>query len=208
MSSVTRVEAQYPNRRALLSSARAEGSELSLFVPTTARTLAGTEVTLQVSIEDSGLRFELQGKVRLQLSGGARTGLGVTFAGEQKRAAAQMLAICAGRALEDGTALDTRHAVNVPCLVTVHGKKLDGVLKDISNTGAFINSPRLASLRSQAELTIQLEPLFGRWGGRSLKGRIVWVGEKRGVFGFGVRFLDTTSHVRESLKKHFPTPAR
>lgn len=207
----TRLEVQYPNRRALLASARTEGAVLSLFIPGSEHVAAGTDVTLAISIESTELRFELQGRVRLQLAGhGARTqpGLGVALVGDQKRAAAQMLAVCAGRSLDDGTALDSRHDVDVVCLVDLHGTRLKGAVKDVSSTGAFIKAPRLSALRGEADVTIRLEPLFGRWGGRVLKARVVWVGEKKGMPGFGVRFLDATAHVRESLKKHFPSPAR
>lgn len=206
-----RLEVQYPNRRAVLASARTEGAVLSFFVPGWEHVAAGTDVTLVISIENTDLRFELQGRVRLQLAGytaRAQRGLGVALVGEQKRAAAQMLASCAGRSLDDGTALDSRHDVNVECLVNLHGTRLKGAVKDVSATGAFINAPRLSALRGEADVTIQLEPLFGRWGGRVLKARVVWVGEKKGVPGFGVRFLDATTHVRESLKRHFPSPAR
>jgi Tfp pilus assembly protein PilZ len=208
MAPSTRLDIRYPSRRAVLASARAEGAILSLFVPTTERIVAGTEVTLLISIENTEHRFELQGRVRLQISEGPRAGLGVVLVGEQKRAASQMLSICAGRQNDDGAALDQRHDVDVKCLVNLHGARLPGALKDVSSTGAFIGAPRLSTLRNEAELTIQLEPLFGRWGGHLLKARVVWVGEKKGVAGFGVRFLDGTEHVRESLKKHFPSPVR
>ena len=209
MASALRIQAQYPTRRALLSSARPEGSVLSLFVPGSEQVPVGTDVVVAITIEGTALRFQLEGRVRVQFAvHSTRPGLGVAFAGDQKRAAAEMLAMLAGRSLDSGTALDSRHEVDVKCVVKLPGTKLDGALKDVSSTGAFIGAPAVPAVTSDAELTIQLEPMFGRWGGRLLRARVVWVGEKRGVAGFGVRFLDATAHVRESLKKHFPSPLR
>lgn len=201
-----RLQVHYPNRRALLSSARAERSVLSLFVPGSAHVAAGSDVTLDITVEGTALRFELAGRVRLQLAahGTRGAGLGVAFLGEQKRAAAQMLASCAATSADDGPTLEPRHQVDVRCLVNLHGKRLQGALRDVSSTGAFIRAPLLPALHGEAELTIQLEPLFGRWGGRVLKARVIWVGQKKGVPGFGVRFLEATSLVLESLKKHLP----
>lgn len=42
---------------------------MSLFVPGSELVAAGTDVTLAISIENTALRFELQGRVRLQLAG-------------------------------------------------------------------------------------------------------------------------------------------
>jgi|APLak6261666879_1056058.scaffolds.fasta_scaffold00604_2 hypothetical protein len=210
MTTPLRINVQYPTRRALLSHARTETSTLSLFVPGSYPVIAGASVTLDITIAGTELNWVLEGKVRLQLSGyGARqdAGLGVVFTGPQKRQAAEMLAACAGRAPDAGTALDSRHEVEVRCLVNLHGKKVRGSVRDVSSTGAFIRAPQVAAMRGNAELTIQLDPLFGLWGGRVLKARVVWVGEKKGMVGFGVRFLDATTFVRESLKSYFPANA-
>ena len=202
-----RIQAQYPSRRALLASARPEGSVLSLFVPGSEQVPVGTEVVVLISIEGTALRFQLEGRVRVQFPQHfTRPGLGVAFAGDQKRAAAEMMARLAGRSPDSGTALDSRHEVDVKCVVKLRDSKVEGAMKDVSSTGAFIGASTVPALTSDAELIIQLEPMFGRWGGRLLRARVVWVGEKRGVSGFGVRFLDATAHVRESLKRHFPSP--
>ena len=204
MPSPIHLVVQYPNRRALLASARTEGGVLSLFVPRNDEVRSGAAVTLDVTVERTSLRFNLQGEVRLLLSApGTRQGMGVNFVGAQKRAAAQMLASCAGRAPTDGTALDSRHDVDLRCLVNLRGKRVKAAVKDVSSTGAFIGAAQLPMVRGNTELTIQLDPFLGLWGGRVLKARVIWVGEKNGVSGFGVRFLDATAQVRESLKKLF-----
>lgn len=205
-----RLQLQFPNRRALLASARAEGSELSLFASGHPGELPpGSDVMVEISVANTALLFELEGKVRVQFTThGGRPGLGIAFGGPQKRAAAQMLAICAGRSAADGTALDPRHEVDVRCVVNLQGTRVRGALKDLSSTGAFVGTRGDAVPSSDTELTIQVEPLFGRWGGRTLKARVVWVGMKRGVVGFGVRFLEASNLVRESLRRYFPSPAR
>ena len=204
MTPAPRLQVRYPNRRALLSSARTERSVLTLFVPGPERVAAGSDVLLDISLE--ALRFEVQGRVRLQtLETGARAaGLCVVFPGELEKAAVQMLTACAAMASEDGTGLETRHEVDVRCLIDLHGRKMKGALKDVSSTGAFVGTPLVPGLRGEAELILRLEPVFGRWGGQRLKARVIWVGEKKGVHGFGVRFLEESGAVRERLKKHLP----
>lgn len=205
MPSPVHLTVQFPNRRALLTSARTEKGTLSLFVPRNDEVRTGAEVTLDVSVEGTALRFSLRGVVRQLLlnAPGGRQGMGVNFVGDHKREAAQMLASCAGRAPGDGTALDSRHDVDLRCVVNLPGTRVKAAVKDVSSTGAFIGGPLLPPVRGDTELTIQLEPFLGLWGGRVLKARVIWVGEKRGVPGMGVRFLDATAEVRESLKKHF-----
>lgn len=204
-----RLQLQFPNRRALLASARAEGPELSLFASGHTDLPVGSEVAVEITVANTGLCFELEGRVRVHLASRfGRQGVGISFGGVHKRGAAQMLAICAGRAVDDGTSLDTRHDVDVRCVVNLGGTRLRGALRDVSNTGAFIGTRGDAVPPHNAELTIQVEPLFGRWGGRTLKARVVWVGLKKGVPGFGVRFLEVGALVRESLRRYFPSPVR
>lgn len=200
-----RLPVRYSSCRALLASARTERSVLSLFVPGAEHVAAGADVLLEVSVDRSTLRFELEGRVRLQFqeTDSRGPGLGVVFHGTQKRAAGLMLATCAA-ASGDGTAIDARQEVEVSCLINLHGKKLRGTLKDVSSTGAFVGTPLVPGLRGEAELSLHLEPVFGLWGGPVLKAKVIWVGEKHGVYGFGARFLDDGASVRERLKKHLP----
>jgi hypothetical protein len=199
MSSATRIEVKYPSRRALLASARNEGGALSLLVPVMKELPIGSQVLLEIRVARTELVFELEGLVRLQ----SRQGLGIAFTGNEKRTAAVMLATCAGRSADDGTQLDSRHTVDVRCRVTLGDQKVKAWLKDVSNTGAFIMASEFQGVRAGTELTIQIEPLFGLWGGRVVKARVVWGGEKHGVPGMGVRFLDATAEVRDSLRRHY-----
>lgn len=205
MAKLATLPARYPHRRALLIAARAEGSNLSLFVPGAPALSVGAEVKVEVTLGDSPLKFSLQGRVHAQVAahaGRPESGLSIAFVADEKRKAAEMLAQCAGRSAEHGTALDARHEVEVSCVVELPGEDVKAALRDVSNTGAFVNTSKRSGLKRDQELTLRVNPLFGSFGGKILKARVVWVGEKKGVPGFGVRFLDTKLHVRESLKKH------
>lgn len=205
MAAVTALKIRYPHRRALLAAARAEGPVLSLFVPGHTDVAAGTPLALEISLEDSPLRFTLSGTVRAQFHNRIarqEPGLAVVFTGEAKRPVAEMVAICAGRSVEDGTALDSRLQVDVSCLFDISGQSHRAVMRDVSNSGAFIGTPTAPPVRPDAELTVRFDPLFGRWGGNPLSARVVWVGRKHGMSGFGVRFLESSTTVRERLKKH------
>ncbi len=202
MGATTTLKVRYPHRRALLAAARAEGAVLSLFVPGHTDVAPGTALSLEVNLDDSPLRFALQGTVRAQLSVRSEPGLAVVFTGEAKRPVAEMVALCAGRAVADGTALDSRLQVDVSCLIDLSGQSVRAVMRDVSNSGAFIGTPSPPGVRPDSELTVRFDPLFGRWGGNPLAARVVWVGHKHGMSGFGVRFLESTAIVRERLKKH------
>jgi len=205
MSAASILRIRYPHRRALLAAARAEGSVLSLFVPGQPTHTVGTPLELEISLGDSPLRFSVAGTVRARFDSQLarqEPGLAVVFQGDAKKPVAEMVAICAGRALEDGTALDSREQVNVSCLLEFPRNTLRGVIRDFSNTGAFIGIAEQLDATPGLEVTVKLDLLFGRWGGSPLKARVIWNGRKYGVHGFGVRFVDAPSLVRERLKKH------
>ena len=201
-----RLPVRFPHRGSLLANARAEGPSLTLFVPGWANFAIGADAMLEITFGDSDLHFEIEGRVSFQrkLPSGPRQqpGLGFTFVGAQKRPAAQMIAQCAGRNAEEGTAMGARKPVTLSCLVKFNGTNTPAEVRDLSNTGAFIGLTKVRGLKEDLELTIHLEPIFGRWGGQVLKARVIWVGEKKGEAGFGIRFTEDTLHVRSSLKKH------
>lgn len=204
MTDTPRLQVRYANRRALLSSVRTERSVLTLFVPVTEQVPAGSSVLLEICLET--LRFEVEARVRLQCleTGKRAAGLSVGFPGALKKAAVQMLTACAAMGSGDDTGIEMRHEVDVRCLIDLHGLKLKGALKDVSSTGAFIGTALVPGLRGEAELVLRVDPLLGRWGGRVIRARVIWVGEKKGVHGFGARFLEEGASVRERLGKHLP----
>lgn len=205
MSAAPILRIQYPHRRALLAAARAEGSLLSLFVPGQPRHAIGTALELEISLGDSPLRFTVAGLVRARFENRLarqEPGMALVFQGDAKKPVAEMVAICAGRPLEDGTALDSREQVNISCLLEFPRNVLRGVIRDVSNTGAFVGIAQTLDATPGLEVKVKLDPLFGKWGGNPLQARVVWSGRKYGVHGFGVRFVEAPGVVRERLKKH------
>src|SRR4051812_37897591 len=97
----SRLEVRFLSRRSVLASSRSDVAGLSLFVPTIAPLAVGDRVFLELSFGDCDARYELSGVVSfLRQEGrglGQERGVGISFEGEGKRAAAQMLAFCAGR---------------------------------------------------------------------------------------------------------------
>lgn len=178
---------------------------LSLFVPGQPTHAVGERVRLEISLADSPAVFTFEGTVRARFDTALtrqEPGLAVVLQGEAKKPVAEMVALCAGRPLEDGTALDSRAQLNVPCLLEFPHAQVRGVIRDVSNTGAFIGTTHLVDAAPGDEVTLKLATLFGRWGGHPLAARVVWSGRKYGVHGFGVRFVDPQAVVRERLKKH------
>lgn len=206
---MTVLRAHYPNRRVALASYRSLRGELSLFVPTPLPVAPGEEVTVEVSFGDCAQTFALQGRVTWRRESarglGQEQGLGIAFAPEQKFKAAKMLAFCAGRPAEAGTAGEQRFVADVPCAVVVGGRRLRGSIRDLSATGAFVGAP--ATLTRGTELAIHIRSGWLGLGQRELKARVVWSGAKNGVFGFGARFVEDASRTRPALRRYL-RPAR
>jgi len=196
----------YPSRRAVLASYRLDGPTLSLFVPTAAEVPVGERVQIQVGFADSAQTFVLSGLCtwRRPRSRGMRLepGLGLAFTGGEKFAPAQMLAYCAGRPLELGTAQDPRTATRIDCKVTLGKHTVSAKIHDISNTGVFIAARALQALRPGRELEVTLDPGWFGLGGKTLRARVVWAGDKAGRPGVGVRFVGQPGEVRPLVKKY------
>lgn len=165
----------------------------------------GRAVTLDISFDDSDTRFELTGKVtfrRAAIQGTSfENGLGVSFEGEHKRRASEMIAVCAGRPAIAGTAHSLRSPVTVPCLVRASQDTVSAEVRDLSTSGAFVALQKKVKLREGDELVLQLRPLFAGFGGERLSARVVWVGNKQGTLGFGACFLGEAMHVRPVISK-------
>lgn len=205
-ASATRLRITYPTRRAVLASYRLDGTTLSLFVPTEAEVALGSPILLDVAFGDCSQEFTLRGRVtwRRAQARGVRleAGLGIAFIGGEKFAPAQMLAFCAGRPLELGTSQDPRVEAAIPCKVELGKHQLRAHVRDISNGGAFISLKGISGLPVGREVTLRLEPgLFG-WGGKILRAKVVWSGDKGGMPGFGARFVGLPGEVRPALKKY------
>lgn len=201
---VTPLRAHYPSRRVALASYRSMRGELSLFVPTPLPVAPGETVTVEVSFGDCAQTFALQGQVTWRRESarglGQEQGLGIAFPPEQKFKAAKMLAFCAGRPVEAGTAGEQRFPTDVPCCVVVGERQLRGTIRDLSATGAFVNAP--ATLPRGTELAIHIRAGWLGLGQRELRARVVWTGAKNGVFGFGARFVEDAARMRPALRRY------
>jgi Tfp pilus assembly protein PilZ len=188
---VTLLEVRYASRRALLSSAKTERGSLTLFVPTSRAVAQGTRVLLTLTFEDAGERFELEGLALNRTQAIGRDGVGgflVSFQGEHKRHAAEMIAFCAGRPSLMGTASRERLAIRKNCQLKLADGQVAGELRDLSQTGAFVVCRKLASLKVGDPVCLKVDGgLFGM-GGIWLEARLVWKGEKGEERGVGLRF--------------------
>jgi Tfp pilus assembly protein PilZ len=182
---------------------RAEGSSLTLFVPTHQPLILGSKVQLEIHLADSATAVVLSGTVRFRRTSvaGAEAGISVSFEGEEKRRAAEALAMWAGKDPHLGSAASVRRATAIRCLVRVRNERSAGEVKDLSTGGAFIAVARRPNFAVGMELVLQLEPLFAGLGGRRVAARVMWLGTKYGQLGFGARFVDEPRRVQAVLRK-------
>ncbi len=200
------LHAHFSNKRAALASCRSSDGALSLFVPTSDPIPAGTEVGLLVTFGDTPERFDLLGTVtwrRAQARGlGLEPGVGIEFSGGEKYRAAKMLAFCAGRPLDAGTAFERRVTAQVPVWVRVGQSSITGQVRDLSSSGVFVAGSAFSRLARGTDLVLQLNKGWLGFGVKELKARVVWSGYKNGLFGFGARFLDDAAHTRPMLQRY------
>jgi len=129
-------------------------------------------------------------------------GLGIAFTGGAKFAPAQMLAYCAGRPLELGTSQDPRVPTSIPCHIEIGEHRLRARVRDISSSGAFIAMKGLVRMPAGRELALTLEPGWFGWGGKTLRAKVVWAGDKLGMSGFGARFIGPPADVKPAVRKY------
>jgi hypothetical protein len=200
------VDVRFPSRRSVLSSSRADGNQLTLFVPTEEPIATGAALRLYCSFGDSDRHFVIVGSAAFRREGdpgpGQNRGVVVQFHDtEQKKSAAEMIAFCAGRAPDQGTSTSPRVPTAIACLVRIGSNTFPAEVKDLSVSGAFVSSAQLSKLKSGTDVSLQLEPrLFGLLG-TTLKARLLWSGQKNGRVGFGARFTQDPNVVRPALKK-------
>ena len=194
----------YLTRRHALEHSRASGRELSLFVATDELPPLKTPVTVEIAIQDSPLRFTLQcvvGFVRSNARGPNQPkGVVVIFeSSTHKQQAAAMIAVCAGRPVSEGSAGSRRDDAEARCLVHAPRGVFEGIVRDISSTGAFVAGAPVKPLKEGADVELQVKPVFGSLGGQRVSARVMWVGEKYGLPGFGVRFTGQADAIRKVL---------
>ncbi len=206
MTSRRSIPIVFPQRRSALAAFRTEGARLSLFVPTTVPAAIEEPVTLSVTFGDCPNWFELTGKVRWRrdsargMSQGA--GLGVEFEGTEKLPLAAMVAFCAGRPLEAGTAGKSRYQVRIPCRIRALDRTVEGEITDLSESGVYVAAK--IRVKPGLDLKLQLDPKWLGLGGDWVEMKVVWVGDKVGKAGFGARFSGATASFLPAIKKYLP----
>jgi hypothetical protein len=187
------LDVEYLSRRAALSSSKALGGSLSLFVPCDRSLSRGDQVSLRVSFRDMSQGFGLRGTVQSSTAESILgVGFTVSFRGEEKRQAARMLAVCADRSPEMGTQLTPRVPMKLSCDVRGPQGRAAGVLVDLSRSGAFVALPKPLALEMGAVVELRIEPNLLGLGGTRLGAKLVWQGAKAGLVGVGVRFVGAT----------------
>ena len=199
-----RITVVFSSPREVLKYSRSEGKELSIFFPCGHQPPLNTPVSLGITFAGKSEQFELQGVVTYirTLARGLMQpqGIVVTFVtGEQRKRAAELIAFCAGRPVRAGTAGAPRTPVTSRCIVRVPRGAIAGYLRDISNTGAFVAAALPRAIREGAEVLLQIRPFFGLFGGRRVRAKVVWTGQKYGEAGFGVRFTGEAEEIRRAV---------
>jgi hypothetical protein len=197
-----RLTVSFATRRMLLSASRTEGGTLSMDVPTPEWLPDGTPVTLDLVL--AGLdRRVLTGTVgTVPLAAWMRNGrlMPVYFEGEAKRSAAELIAFCAGRPPEMGTAQRPRFPTVIRCRVRAGSRRLPGRVLDLSTTGAFVALATQPSLRVGETVQVALGTNVLGLGGHAVDARVMWCGAKDGAPGMGVRFLGDQVHLGPVLR--------
>jgi hypothetical protein len=199
------VQVVFASRRQALAYSRSGGKELSLFVPTELAVPLRSLVALDVSFSDgSAGHYFLQGVVvyhRAMARGPTQpAGLVVSFeTPEQKKKGSELIAFCAGRPLSLGTATAHRRTLLSKCIVHSERGTYKGSVRDVSATGAFVAALLPRGVKEGAEVELQLKPLLGALGGKRLHAKVMWLGQKYGVLGFGARFVGPVDEIRRGL---------
>jgi len=202
------IDVEYASKRAVLSAARSEGSKLTLYVPSDDSVPVGTGVDLRVRIAGTSQMFRLFGTVMdhtLVGNGLPASGITVGFRGDEKRHAAEMVAFCADRPPAMGTARSERQEIVFRCKVKgSHGSR-EGLIVDLSRTGAFIATEKLRGIKSGSQLRVRLEPSVLGLGGTWLDAKVIWQGDKGAYTGLGVQFLGVNEKQARILNKYLRT---
>jgi len=200
----TPLEVRYASRRALLTAAKTERGALTLFVPTSRSVLQGTPVLLKISFGDDDTRFEIPAVAATGGRSIGRNGEGgflVSFSGDPKRRAAEMVAFCAQRPLSMGTAARERLPIRKSCQLKLADRQLSAELRDLSQTGAFVVSRGLGKIKEGDPVWLKVEGgLFGL-GGTWLEARVVWQGKKDEEPGLGLRFTGNETRQASAIQR-------
>jgi hypothetical protein len=196
---------QYASRRSLLAASKTERGTLTLFVPTSQRVAQGTRVRLTITFGDgSDERFEIQGVAMTWTQVMGRDGMGgflAGFQGDDKRRAAEMIAVCAQRPLSMGTASRERLAIRRSCQLKLANQQVPGELRDLSQTGAFVVGRQFGKIPPGEPVWLKVQDgLFGL-GGTWLEARVIWQGSKGEERGLGLRFTGNEARQASAIQR-------
>jgi hypothetical protein len=194
----------FERRDKVVRVSRHEASELEIFFPSRQRVPLGRHVRVMVSFSDAPDQFELLGRVTFVRAGttsGAEPGVGIAFEGDGRKEAAVLLAFCAGSAGMEEKAPAKRVRLRARCRIMVGAERYDGEVVDLSSSGVFVTAPKVPRLKVGSKVGLQFKAGLLRWG-PLLELRVMWHGEKRGVNGFGGRFIGDPATVASEVKQH------
>ncbi|MEL6547689.1 MAG: PilZ domain-containing protein, partial [Myxococcota bacterium] len=129
----------------------------TIFVPGYVEVPSGTEVTLEIAFSDPALTFTSKGVVRWKRSKASRNlaaGIGVEFLTEEQGTRDLLLRFAKGQPIPELQQRARRFPALLDLEVLMGGAKMRARTQNISHTGAFIASPRLAEVHSVLPVTI------------------------------------------------------
>jgi hypothetical protein len=195
------VDVYYATRKLAVLASTARGAKLELFLPG-GRGVEGASVKACVRFGDTNRTFELDGVVAKATvvgpPGVGGSGMRICLSGPDKQRAAEMIAFCADRPLNMGTAGSRRVRVSIPCRLKSASDSAEGKVRDLSRTGAFIALKGHSGSPGSA-IRLQLEPGVLGMGGGWLQARVVWRGERHGQEGVGVEVCEDGGGTRSDL---------
>lgn len=189
----------FTTRRSLLTLVRQEGAQVRLFVPSDTTRYAGEAARVRVAFGDSVKSFFIHGKVTSAQRADAQRpgGFDLTIeTPDEFRAWSHLFAYCSRN-----QAPARRYPTAIRCSVNTGQAKVEGLIRDLSMTGAFVVMSGHGAMPLGSTVTIELGGgLFGL-GKTQLKAQVVWQGRKDNIGGIGAIFTSGVQPVIELMKK-------
>ncbi len=172
----------------------------TLFVPGYVDIPSGTQVVIEVAFSDPALTFSSKGVVRWKRSKASRNlaaGIGVEFLPEEAGTRDLLVKFAKGESIPQLQQRARRFPAQLDLELLMGGAKMRARTQNISHTGAFIASSRLAEVHSVLPVTLSgPEPI-------SIDAEVMWVRQGDSP-GMGVQFLiderATALHVRKLVE--------
>lgn len=199
MTEQTAETVTFSTRRSLITLVRQEGPQVRLFIPSPVVHYAGESARVRVAFADSVKAFFIHGKVTSSqtAAGGKPPGFDLTISTpDEFRAWSHVFAYCARN-----QSPARRYLTSILCEVGAGETKVDGLIRDLSMTGAFVVLPNHGSMPVGSTVTIAVRGgLFGL-SKTQLKAQVIWQGRKDDIGGIGASFTSGVQPVIELMKK-------